>query len=219
MNNIINIFNFSDLRKDRWLASSGQLPKNKILELRLRQSVYLVYRVFRALFLLPVFFIRYIVILIQVSDEFERLHYAPLRKLHKGKDCVIDKQTWLINGQNIYLGDFVKISAFSSIMAGYESDIKIGTNSIIGPGVVIVSFNHGTIMNGIPIRYQVWEDLIENSIRIGDDVWIGANVIILPGTTIGSGSIIGAGTVLRGNIPEQSVAFMKDGRVIVNRRK
>ena len=132
---------------------------------------------------------------------------------------MIDRQTWFVNGHNIMMGDFVKVSAFSSVMAGNVSTIKIGTNTIIGPGVVIVSLNHGTKMNGVPIRYQEWKDSAEDSILIGEDVWIGANVVILPGTTVGSGSVIGAGAVIKGAISSETITYCKNGRSKTVRRE
>ncbi|WP_028044635.1 DapH/DapD/GlmU-related protein [Candidatus Stoquefichus massiliensis] len=53
-------------------------------------------------------------------------------------------------------------------------------------------------------------------ITIGDHVWLGANVVVLPGVTIGSGSVIGAGRIVNKDIPENVVAFGNPRRVIKN---
>jgi acetyltransferase-like isoleucine patch superfamily enzyme len=115
-------------------------------------------------------------------------------------------QSWLVNGRNIHLGHFVKISAFSSVLAGDKASITIGDNTIIGPGVTIVAFNHGFKADDIPIRYQDWQDTSERSIIIGKDVWIGAHALVLPGSKIGDGSVIAAGCIVRGNVPALSIA-------------
>lgn len=216
---IFEKFRFSEIRKDKWQASVGKLSKQEKAWLMQRELVYFLYRVIKSTVLLPVSTVRFVVSLVHLLNEFERLHFSPLRKIHRGMDCVIDRQTWIVNGHNITMGGFVKVSAFSSVMAGNVSTIKIGTNTIIGPGVVIVSFNHGIKMNGVPIRYQEWKDLAEDSIVIGDDVWIGANVVILPGTTIGSGSIIGAGAVIKGAISPETITYYKDGQLKSVRRE
>ena len=51
-------------------------------------------------------------------------------------------------------------------------------------------------------------------IIVGNDVWIGGNVIVLPGITIGSGSVIGAGSVVTKNIPSNVIAVGNHARVL-----
>ncbi len=99
----------------------------------------------------------------------------------------------------------MKISTFSSIMAGYISTIRIGNNTIVGPSVLIASFNHGHSLTDVPIRYQPWQETIEDSVEIGDNVWVGGHAIILPGTKIGSGAIIGAGAIVKENVPPNTI--------------
>ncbi|WP_230400359.1 DapH/DapD/GlmU-related protein [Zooshikella ganghwensis] len=79
--------------------------------------------------------------------------------------------------------------------------VKIGDNVFIGPQVMISTATHP--LNGIErrsIEYGV-------SISIGNDVWIGGNVSILPGVKIGNNCVIGAGSVVTKAIPDNSVAF------------
>lgn len=79
--------------------------------------------------------------------------------------------------------------------------VKIGDNVFIGPQVMISTATHP--LNGIErrsIEYGV-------SISIGNDVWIGGNVSILPGGKIGNNCVIGAGSVVTKAIPDNSVAF------------
>lgn len=128
---------------------------------------------------------------------------------------MLDKQTWLVNGANIELGDFVKVSAFSAIIAGTEAKIRIGNYAILGPGVFVVSANHGIEMNGVPVRYQEWK---ERPVTIEDDVWVGANAVILPGSTIGTGAIIGAGTVISGEVPAGAIVYQDKGALVVRKR-
>lgn len=208
-------YDIGGIPRDRWLASIGKLSDDGRRRLRSREFMFASYRIIRALTLMPVAAVRSIATLFRLLGEFERLHCSPRRKMREGIGCVVDIQTWLSNGRNIELGNFVKISAFSSVIAGESSTIKIGSNTIIGPGVTIAALNHGIALNGQPIRYQEW---VESSIIIGDDVWIGANVVILPGTTIGSGCVIGAGTVVKGVLPAESVVFMKNGILVCKKR-
>ena len=78
---------------------------------------------------------------------------------------------------------------------------------MFGPGVSILSGNHRFDTVGESLRFlkkgSNWKD---KDIVIENEVWIGANVIILDGVTIGRGAIIGAGAVVTKSIPEYTVA-------------
>ena len=137
--------------------------------------------------------------------ELDKLHFSPKRRIRKGKGCVIDIQTWIANGKSIRIGNYVKVSAFSTLIAGIKSTIDIGDYTIIGPSVLIASFNHGFESEHTPIRYQPWDDDVRGSITIGKNVWIGGHVVILPGVTIGENSIIGAGSIVTKDIPPNSI--------------
>ncbi len=204
---LIKKFKLTEIRKDRWKASKGLLTKQEINNLQLKRIVLFSCSLIKYSLTFPIVLLRRLYFLGCLASELERLHFFPLKKITKGSDCIIDKQSWLINGQNIILGSFVKISAFSSVMAGYASTINIGDNTIIGPNVTIVSFNHGYKLTDIPIRYQSWIDTPSQSIIIEENVWIGARAIILPGAHIGEGSVIGAGVIVRGIIPARSLVY------------
>ncbi len=76
--------------------------------------------------------------------------------------------------------------------------IIFGNNIELGPGVKIISSNHDTSNFRKHIKC--------NPIIIGDNVWIGANTVILPEIEIGENVIIGAGSVITKNIPPNSIA-------------
>jgi len=119
----------------------------------------------------------------------------------KGKDTIVRPSASLANPENIYLGNRVHIQRNVYVWAGKQSSIKIGDNTIIGPGSFITSDNHGTKKNEL-IRDQ---EGIEKDVIIGSDVWLGAYVIILPGVTIGNGAVIAAGSVVTKDIPEYHI--------------
>ena len=81
--------------------------------------------------------------------------------------------------------------------------VSIGKDVIMGPECIFYTVNHRTDRNDIPIRLQ--GDLPEQPIIIGDDVWIGTRVIILPGVHVGSHSIIAAGAVVTKDVPEYAI--------------
>lgn len=89
--------------------------------------------------------------------------------------------------------------------------ISVGARTLIAPNCSFYSGRHPTdptIRNGT----QGPEDGLP--ITIGEDCWIGGNVVVLPGVTIGKGSTIGAGSVVTKDIPPNSVAVGNPARVI-----
>jgi len=87
-----------------------------------------------------------------------------------------------------------------------SNGIVFGNNIELGPGVHIVSANHN------PNRIN--EHIKTNPIIIGNNVWIGANSVVLPEVTIGNNVVIGAGSIVTKNIPDNSIAFGNPCKVI-----
>lgn len=109
-------------------------------------------------------------------------------------------------GYNVFINRNAYITA--------RANITIGDNVLIGPGVIINSGMH---------RYKDKNKLIRDQgheikpIIIGNDVWIGANAVIMPGVFIGDGSVIGAGAIVTRSIPSYSVAVGIPARIIKER--
>lgn len=89
------------------------------------------------------------------------------------------------------------------IRASIGGKCIIGKNVMMGPDCIIYTKNHSFADLNVPMIKQGY--MSENSVTIGDDVWIGGRVIILPGVTIGSHSIIGAGSVVTKDVPEYAI--------------
>lgn len=92
--------------------------------------------------------------------------------------------------------------------------IQIGSNVIIGPYCIIHSANHRFDDVDKPITNQGYE---KASVKIDDNCWLAANVIVLPGVTVGKGCVIGAGSVVTKDIPPYSVAVGNPAKVIRSR--
>jgi acetyltransferase-like isoleucine patch superfamily enzyme len=84
--------------------------------------------------------------------------------------------------------------------------IDIGDNVQFGPGVQLISANHDPDDFDLPIATR--------PLRIGSNVWIGGNAIVLPGVSIGDNVIVGAGAVVTKDLPSNSVAVGNPARVI-----
>lgn len=74
---------------------------------------------------------------------------------------------------------------------------------MMGTDVVVITKNHAFNQTDIPMMQQGFED--ERPVIIGNDVWIGDRVIILPGVHIGDGAIIAAGAVVTKDVPAYAI--------------
>ena len=99
----------------------------------------------------------------------------------------------------VRLGNRVEINNFSIING--TGGVDIGDDTLVGPGVRIISYQH-RYAAGSPVRTQPVD---ARPIRIGRDVWIGANAIILAGVSIDDGAVIAAGAVVRADVPALAV--------------
>ena len=108
-------------------------------------------------------------------------------------------------GKNIHIGDHVFINAGCSFQD--QGGITIGNGCLIGHHTVIATLNHG-------IRLTERADLHPAPVIIGDGVWIGSNVTILPGVTIGDGSIAAAGAVVTRDVPPYTIVGGVPARAI-----
>lgn len=88
--------------------------------------------------------------------------------------------------------------------------ITLGENVHITDGVKFINHDGGTLL----YRKDIPDLEITKSITIGNDVYIGNNVIILPGVNVGNNVVIGAGAIVTRDIPDNSVAVGVPARVI-----
>jgi len=109
--------------------------------------------------------------------------------IEKNANCSLD----IVIGHRSMLGENCRVYGGTCI----------GNDVLMGPDVKIYTRNHRFDDIETPIHLQGVE---QKPVTIKDDVWIGANVIILPGVTIGKGAVIGAGSIVTRSIPDYAVA-------------
>jgi acetyltransferase-like isoleucine patch superfamily enzyme len=135
-----------------------------------------------------------------------------------GDDVTIGRNTGLIckNG-DIRIGSNVGIGANISIHAVDGNRIEIGDNVIIAPYTYVGATMYNTDRTDIPITLQGPKPL--GGVRVEDNVWLGANVIIFDGITIGRDAIVGAGAVVTRDVPPYAVALGVPAKVVKMRNE
>lgn len=117
-----------------------------------------------------------------------------------GKMAWLEPPVHFSYGCNTHIGDYF-YSNFNFTVVD-DVDVFIGHHVMMGPNVTLAATGHPVFgeyrRNGTQFSLPV---------RIGNDVWIGANVVVLPGVSIGNDVVIGAGSVVTKDIPDHSIAF------------
>lgn len=114
-----------------------------------------------------------------------------------GAEVNIEKDA--IFSQKVTLGDFSGIG----INAKIYGECHIGAFVMMGTDVTVITRNHRFDRTDVPMMKQGFEE--EKPVYIGDDVWIGDRVIILPGVHVGNGCIIAAGSVVTKDVAPYTV--------------
>lgn len=129
------------------------------------------------------------------------IRYMLCRRIFKycGKHVIIKRNVYFGSGQQIEIGDHSEIGENAII----PSNTKIGKDVLIAANCRIISMNHRFDRIDIPIREQGYTE--KTQIIIEDDVWIGRDVLIMPGRRVQQGSIVAGGTVLCKDFPKYSI--------------
>ena len=126
-----------------------------------------------------------------------------------GRDVNIEAGARL--GRRVWIGNHSSLGLDCRI----DGELHVGNHSFMGPEVMVFTGNHVFQRCDIPMMFQA--SSAEQPVFIGDDVWIGARVILLPGVHIGDHAIVGAGAVVTKNVPDWSIVGGNPARVIRDR--
>ena len=125
-----------------------------------------------------------------------------------GEGCYIEPPlhaNWA--GAHVHFGS--NVYANFNLTLVDDTDIYVGDKVMFAPNVTVATAGHPI---NPELRYQAMQYNIP--VHIGNNVWIGANAVVLPGVTIGDNSVIGAGSVVTKDIPANVVAVGNPCRVI-----
>ena len=112
-------------------------------------------------------------------------------------------------GERLEIGENVGIAANAFIAV--RGNLKIGNNTILGPGVSIHTENHNFDKLDVPIRLQGAK---RKGVIIGDGCWIGSKAIILDGVNIGNNVVVAAGAVVNKDVPDYAVVGGVPAKII-----
>lgn len=124
-----------------------------------------------------------------------------------GERLLIETPVHMSYGSHVFIGE--RFYANFNLTLVDDGEIHIGNQVMIGPNVTICTTGH-------PV-YPLYRELVAHyslPIHIGNNVWIGAHSVVLPGVTIGDNTVIGAGSIVTKDIPANVVAVGNPCRVM-----
>lgn len=163
-----------------------------------------------------------------IHNKYWTFHYFHSfnRKIYFGRNVNVEGNVKLAN--YITLDDNVEVRNKTKEMSYIGSYTSINRNSVlrgkfsigeycaIAPNCSIIGVNHGFSDLEAPIKKQPVTS--KGGIVVENNVWVGANCVVLDGVTIGEGSVIGAGSIVTKSIPPYSIAVGNPCKVIKSRK-
>ncbi|MEY8760706.1 sugar O-acetyltransferase [Chryseobacterium tongliaoense] len=145
----------------------------------------------------------------QIKNTDTEKRNQTIRKIIKNskENVYIEPSFWCDYGYNIETGD--NFYANHNLVILDCAKVKFGDNVFIGPNCSFYTAGH-------PLDAKQRNEGLEyaHPITVGDNVWFGGNVVVLPGVSIGNNAVIGAGSVVTRNIPDNVVAVGNPCKVV-----
>lgn len=137
-----------------------------------------------------------------------RMDTPPYRNFQLGKKSVIESYCCINNAVgDVTIGDHTRIGIHCTVIG----PVSIGNNVNLAQGITVTALNH----NFEDVTRRIDEQGISTKpVIIGDDVWIGANAVILPGVTIGRHVVVAAGAVVTKDVPDNCIVGGVPAKVI-----
>lgn len=142
-----------------------------------------------------------------MKSAFLRLNGARI-----GKRVTYYPGVWITPGRNLTIGDDVDLAV--DVLIECAGGVEIGARTLIGHGVKIIADNHV-----VPVgRGRIFgAGSVKRPIRIGSDVWIGANAVVLAGRTIGDGAVVGAASAVTRDVEPYTIVAGNPARLVRRR--
>ena len=134
-----------------------------------------------------------------------------LKIMKPDKHNLFETGIYIGNGKNVRIGKHCEINENVFIQGAH-----IGDYCMIAPGVSLLANMHKHSRTDIPMALQGKD--VGVAVILEDDVWLGRNVTVMPGITIGTGSIVAAGAVVTKNVPPYSIVGGVPAKLIKSRK-
>ena len=137
-----------------------------------------------------------------------RMDTPPYRKFSLGDYSVIESFACINNAVgDVIIGDHTRIGLHNTIIG----PVTIGSHVNLAQGITVTALNHNF---KDPDKRIDEQGVSKAPVIIEDDIWIGANAVILPGVTIGNHSVVAAGAVVTKDIPPHSLVAGVPAKII-----
>ena len=137
-----------------------------------------------------------------------RMDTPPYRKFCLGNYSVVESFACINNAVgDVVIGDHTRIGLHNTIIG----PVSIGNHVNLAQGITVTALNHNF---KDPDKRIDEQGVSTNPVTIGNDIWIGANAVILPGVTIGDHSVVAAGAVVTKDVPSHSLVAGVPAKVI-----
>lgn len=128
-----------------------------------------------------------------------RMDTPPFHRFVLGRSSVVESFSCVNNAMgDVLIGDHTRVGLHNTIIG----PVSIGSHTNLAQGITVTALNHRFLDSARRIDEQGVE---LRAVTIGDDVWIGANAVVLPGVTIGSHAVVAAGAVVAHDVPSHTL--------------
>ena len=137
-----------------------------------------------------------------------RMDTPPYRKFSLGRKSVIESFSCINNAVgDVIIGDYTRVGLHNTIIG----PVSIGNHVNLAQGITVTALNHNF---SDPDKRIDEQGVSTSPVTIGDDIWIGANAVILPGVSIGDHSVVAAGAVVTKDVPPHSLVAGVPAKII-----
>ena len=162
----------------------------------------------------PRWYVRMLAPLYQHRGKCSKIHRSvrmdtpPYRKFSLGDYSVVESFSCINNAVgDVIIGDHTRVGLHNTVIG----PVTIGNHVNLAQGITVTALNHNFAEKDLRIDEQ---GVSTNPVNIGNDIWIGANAVILPGVTIGDHSVVAAGAVVTKDVPPHTLVAGVPAKII-----